>query len=78
VPTVLRRNGYAIRIYPNDHPPAHVHVKRDGHEARVTLVEVEVVTNYGFNPRELRELLEIIGEAREELLAVWDSYHPSR
>lgn len=78
MPTVLRKNGYVVRIYPNDHTPAHVHVKRGGKEARITLVEIGVVTNAGFNPREITEILRIIEEAQEELLKMWDTYHPHR
>ena len=25
-----KRGGYVIRLYPNDHPPPHVHVFKDG------------------------------------------------
>jgi len=26
VPTILRIDGWRVVVYPNDHPPAHVHV----------------------------------------------------
>ncbi len=30
MPTVLRVDGFQVRIFPNDHPPAHVHVYKAG------------------------------------------------
>ena len=30
MPTVLRVDGFQVRIFPNDHPPAHVHVFKTG------------------------------------------------
>ena len=30
MPTVLRMDGFQVRIFPNDHPPAHVHVFKVG------------------------------------------------
>jgi len=41
MPTVLRKNGFRVVIYPNDHLPSHVHVlKRDG-EVRIDLGDEE-------------------------------------
>ena len=37
MPTVLRVDGFQVRIFPNDHPPAHVHVYKAG-----TLVVIEL------------------------------------
>jgi hypothetical protein len=72
---VFRQDGYTFRIYPNDHPPAHVHVQHAGAEARVTLAPIEVKTNTGFNPRELSRIVEIIEQRQAELLEVWRLYH---
>jgi hypothetical protein len=33
-PTVLKKAGFQVKIYLNDDPPAHVHVRRAGKEAR--------------------------------------------
>ena len=37
MPTVLRLDGFEVRIYLNDHEPAHVHVFRAGGEAKIKL-----------------------------------------
>ena len=77
-PTVLREKGYQVKIYPNDHPPAHVHVVKAEHEARVTLEPVEAKTNLGFNTREIGDILDMIEEHQADLLAEWDRTHPGR
>ncbi|MEP0764185.1 MAG: DUF4160 domain-containing protein [Chloroflexota bacterium] len=77
-PTVLRYGGYRVRIYLNDHPPAHVHVSGAGMEARVTLEPVRVVDNWGFNHRQLAQIVRIIQEHRVALLAEWNRHHRER
>ena len=77
-PTVLREDGYQVKIYPNDHPPAHVHVVRAGKEARVGLDPIVVYNNWGFNNRELSKIQDIIEENQSLLLAEWDNYHAER
>ncbi len=61
-PTVLRQAGYQFIIFPNDHPPPHVHVRRAGDAARVRLDPVEILHNQGFNTRELGVILAIVQE----------------
>lgn len=78
MPTVIREDGYTIRIYLNDHIPAHVHVIKAEKEARITLEEVEVMDNIDFTSKELRRIVEIVEAHQEELLDAWDTYHESR
>lgn len=78
MPTVLREGGYTFHIYTNDHPPAHVHVKRDNAEARITLDPIEVKNNWGFNNRQIKRIVEIVQENQQFLLEAWDSIHSSR
>jgi hypothetical protein len=37
MPTVLRKDGFAVRIYFNDHLPPHVHVFKGGGQVRISL-----------------------------------------
>jgi len=77
-PTVLRQDGYRFMIFPNDHPPAHVHVLQAGREARYTLAPVAMQNNWGFSVRDLRRISSIIEDNRSLLLAEWDRYHDER
>ena len=78
MPTVIREDGYTIRIYLNDHIPAHVHVVNAEKEARVSLEPIEIMNNIDFTSKELRKIIEIIESHHEELLEAWDTYHESR
>ena len=68
MPTVLVFRGLDVRIYTNDHRPAHVHVVGRGCEAKFQLNcpdgPVEVVENFGFSRREMRQILEALQAAR--------------
>lgn len=79
-PTVLKRreHGFDVRIYTKDHVPAHVHVFDGENEAKVGLEPVNVLDNWGFNSRELKQITELITENLEILLTEWDEYHPVR
>ena len=78
MPTVVTEDGYRFKIYLNDHPPAHAHVQKAENEARVRLDTLEIVSNEGFNSRELNAIVELIKKHQEILLAAWDTYHESR
>ena len=79
MPTVFIEEGYRFKIYPNDHPPAHAHVQKAEKEARVRIYgTIEVMSNEGFNNRELLKIRELVAKHRAALLAVWDTYHESR
>lgn len=75
MPTVLRVGGYQFGIYLNDHPPAHVHVRKAEKSARVTIDPIEVMNNYGFNERELSQIKAIIEQHQTELMDIWKRYH---
>lgn len=79
VPTVFTEEGYRFKIYPNDHPPAHVHVQKAEKEARVRIDGlIEMLSNEGFNERELTIIMRLIHNHQGVLLAVWDTYHENR
>lgn len=77
-PTIIRPRNYQVMIFTNDHPPAHVHVRRAGNEARISLDPIEVMDNYGFRNREIKQILRIIEDNQTLLLTEWDNIHPSR
>lgn len=78
MPTVIVEDGYRLKIYPNDHVPAHVHVQKAENEARIGLDPILVLSNEGFNNRELSKIEELVAKHQQALLAVWDSYHANR
>jgi hypothetical protein len=81
VPKVLDkvRHGFDVYIYTRDeHPPAHCHVWQGDQEAVVELDPVRIRGSDGLHSRDLRKIVALIEEHREELLAVWDSIFPRR
>lgn len=60
MPTVLRFDGWRVVIYPNDHRPAHVHVKGARGEAVFDLHcpdgPPELRETYGFKLLELNRI----------------------
>jgi len=74
-PTILRQGGFQFIIFVNDHPPAHVHVRRAGNVARVRLQPVEILHNIGYNQRELRTIRTIVERHQRDLLNAWNAIH---
>lgn len=72
--TVLQLRGFRFVIYTNDHEPAHVHVYGDG-EARIDILQVEVISNRGMSKRDLSVALAIVREQQIQLLKRWNDIH---
>ena len=75
--TVLhrRRDGYDVRIFTDDHLPAHVHVYKGGNRVQVYLEPIEFKDNHGFNTRELGRIRDVIEENMELIQRIWLHYH---
>jgi hypothetical protein len=75
MPTVLRWKGYRFFFYSADGwEPPHIHVYKDGCEAKIWLESMNVAVNVGYSARELNE---IIGKTRDEaaaFLEAWNDY----
>jgi Domain of unknown function (DUF4160) len=75
MPTVLRIDGLRIVIYPNDHPPAHVHVLGPGWVVVVNLIEVTVRETIGCDEREARRVVRLVAGQRKLLMDAWRRFH---
>lgn len=79
MPTVLRFDGLSVVIYPNDHRPAHVHVKGAGSEAVFILHCPDgpptLRESFGFNTRELSRIELDLASALATLCAEWRVFH---
>ena len=64
-----------VAIYPNDHPPAHVHVIGPGWVVVVDLVHRTVREVIGCNESEARRALRLIMAHRSVLLEAWRGIH---
>jgi hypothetical protein len=72
MPVVLRIKGYRFWFYEADlHEPPHVHVGKQGNEAKYWLNPIAVSKSRGFREHELTEIQKIVAEHRNELLEAW-------
>jgi len=79
MPTVMRIAGFAVVIWPNDHRPAHVHVRGGGGEAVFNLRcpdgPPELRASYGFKLREINRIESALVIALTGLCAEWSRIH---
>ena len=73
MPTVLRSDGLRVVIYPNDHPPAHVHVLGSGWVINLIGPVVREVINCG--EREAHRALRLPMSNKAELMDAWNRLH---
>ncbi|MFO1085162.1 MAG: DUF4160 domain-containing protein [Reyranellaceae bacterium] len=79
MPTVHRLAGVRVVIYPNDHLPAHVHVKSADGEA-VFLLNCpggppELRESFGFGLSDIRRIARALAAVVAQLCADWRSIH---
>ncbi len=75
MPTVLRIKGYRFGFFSADaDEPPHVHVSKDGNQAKFWLDPVQLAKDAGFSRHELHEIFELVQEHQQELLKGWHEY----
>ncbi len=75
MPTILRVGRYRFGFFSNERQePPHVHVHASGDQAKFWLDPIELVSNYGFNVRELGEIERIIETHQAQWLRKWNEY----
>ncbi len=71
----FRYEGYAFRFYSSDGvEPAHIHVLRGASEAKIWLSPMALQHTHGYTQSQIREVLKICAEHREEFLEAWHEY----
>ncbi|MGH8435530.1 MAG: DUF4160 domain-containing protein [Pseudomonas sp.] len=79
MPTVLRVEGFQVRIYTRDHRPAHVHVWKPGDWARIDLPTgqhgAQVVAVAGMSAADVVRAVRIVEAHVEVLMEAWERYH---
>lgn len=79
MPQVMKVDGFTFHMYPNDHPPPHVHVCRSGTWCVVLLGNgeepVSLRENVDMKPIDARRAVWLVAAAWELLLARWRKLH---
>jgi hypothetical protein len=78
MPTVLRINGYAFRLYTDDHPPPHVHVVHAGEKVVVDLDTLAIRDVVNMKSRDVLRVVEWVAENRERLIFQWNRLEQQR
>lgn len=75
MPTLLRWKGYRFFFYSADgFEPAHIHIAKDGKEAKIWLNDLTIAVNLGYSAKELTEIIRKTREERDGFLAVWRNH----
>ncbi|HEV7590802.1 MAG TPA: DUF4160 domain-containing protein [Longimicrobium sp.] len=70
MPTVLTVGGFAFSFFPDDHEPAHVHVRYAGKKCRIVL-ETLKLSKSTMNTSDEASALRLVSVHREELMLAW-------
>lgn len=79
MPTIMRIEGLRVVIWPNDHRPAHVHVRGAEGEAVFNLRcpngPPELRGSYGFRLADLNRIRDTLAMAITVLCEKWEAIH---
>ena len=74
MPTIIRENGFEIRIYTDDHEPPHVHIYKSGKRAKMTLQPVVVIATE-MNMKQTKQVELLVYKHLDKLLEAWKFYN---
>jgi hypothetical protein len=82
MPTIVRKDGFKVVIYLNDHDPAHVHVLKNSGEVRINLGNEAlskppylISVEGDISNKDVAKALSLVSEHQSELLAKWSEIH---
>ena len=79
MPTLIREEGFEIRIYTFDHPPPHVHVAKAGAIMKIDLSTYEVTEIVGaISDRDVKRAERLVARHARFLRGEWSKLHGSR
>jgi len=76
VAAAIREGSIKFHVWPNDHPPPHVHVFFEGEEVRINLLTDEFMDEPLHGRR--RAILAAYRKHRRALLKLWKEYEAQR
>lgn len=78
MPTILRKNGFRVVIYFDDHLPAHVHVMNADSEVKIDLgssANPPQIIQFNGKRGDAVKALELVTAHQNELLETWRQIH---
>jgi hypothetical protein len=77
MPGIIRLDGVKVYIYPQDHPPPHIHAMFSGAEALIS-IESGYVLRGSLPPAKLRLVVNWLAANRDWVSYMWDEINMSR
>lgn len=78
MPQVFKQKGYSFYFYSSDlNEPMHIHISRDGKEAKLWINTMSFAQEGRFTKSELNEIERIARGRVNEIIRAWN-YHQSR
>ena len=74
MPTIFIFFGFRFMFYSNDHEPIHVHVIKDGNEAKYNVSPLIQIYNHGFKKHDIALIESIISENEAVIMDRWKEY----
>jgi hypothetical protein len=76
VPTLIREQGFEVRIYTLDHPPPHVHVEKAGAIVKIDLSTRRATEIVGrISDRDVKRAERLVAENAPFLKLEWEKLH---
>lgn len=75
MPTLLIEAGLRFHFFSGDwNEPPHVHIDAKGLRAKVWLRDLRIAKRGGFSERDMRRIVQIVEEHREQFLEAWNDF----
>ena len=79
MPTIVRKEGFEVRIYTLDHPPPHVHVEKAGAFVKIDLATHEATEIVGvISDRDVKRAEQLVARNLRFLRQEWEKIHGNR
>ena len=76
MPTLLREDGFDVRIYTLDHPPPHVHVAKAGAVVKIDLTTHHAIEIVGsISDRDVKRAEQLVVRNAPFLKQEWENLH---
>ena len=76
MPTLLREDGFEVRIYTLDHPPPHVHVAKAGAVVKIDLTTHHAIEIVGsISDRDVKRAEQLVVRNAQFLKQEWERLH---
>ena len=79
MPTLIREEGFEVRIHTLDHPPPHVHIAKAGAIVKVDLSAHQAIEIVGaISDRDVKRAERLVARHAQFLKREWERLHGNR